>query len=107
MARNDAMVMTWTSLWATCESSCAMTPSSSSLSSLFIRPVVTQRTALSALRPVANAFGSWVLAMAIRGLGMSASAHTRSTMPCRLLATGPSVGLTSTAPAVLSAILSE
>ena len=82
MARNDAIVITWTSLCATCDSSCAMTPSSSSVFSLFIRPVVTHSTDLSALRPVAKAFGMGLWAMATRGLGMSASAHTRSTMPC-------------------------
>ncbi len=42
--------------------------------------------------------------MATRGLGMSASAHTRSTMPC---SSGCCCGVTSTARAVLSAILSE
>ena len=61
MARNDAIVMTWTSLCATCDISCAMTPSSSSGVSLFIRPVVTQSTDLSALRPVAKAFGKRVV----------------------------------------------
>ena len=82
MARNEATVITWTSLCATCDISCAMTPSSSSGVSLRIRPVVTQSTAWSALRPVAKAFGMSVSAMATRGLGMSASAHSRSTMPC-------------------------
>ena len=102
------MVMTWTSLCATCDISCAMTASSSSGVNLgLIISVVTQRTALSALRPVAKAFGKRDGAMAIRGLGMSASAHTRSTMPCRYLACSPSFGPTTTARAVLSAILSE
>ena len=101
------MVMTWTSLCATCDISCAMTPSSSSGVSLSIRLSVTQSTAWSALRPVAKAFGIGVLAMATRGLGMSASAHSRSTMPCSSRAVGPSFGLTWTAPAVLRAILSE
>ena len=46
-------------------------------------------------------------AFATRGLGMSASAHSRSTMPCRRAASSDSFGLTSRAPAVASAILSE
>ena len=46
-------------------------------------------------------------AMASFGLGMFASAHSRSTMPCSLAAIGPSCGPTSTAFAALSAILSE
>src|SRR5579859_2036259 len=45
-----------------------------------------------------------VSAIATRGLGMSARAHSRSTTPCR---SGASAGLTSRAPAVRSAILSD
>ena len=108
MARNDAIVMTWTSLCATCDISWARTPSSSSLSgSLRMIPRVAQTTAWSALRPVAKAFGMSVSAIATRGLGMSASAHSRSTIACSRAASGSSVGLTSCAPAVASAILSE
>ena len=107
MARNDAIVITWTSLCATCDISCARTPSSSSFSRRRMIPLVAQTTAWSALRPVANAFGMSVSAIATRGLGMSASAQSRSTMPCRRAASGESVGLTSRAPAVASAILSE
>ena len=70
-------------------------------------PVVTTRTAFLLLRPVAKAFGMSVRAIATRGLGMSASAHSRSTIPCRRAACSESVGLTSRAPAVFSAILSE
>ncbi len=66
--------------------------------------MVTQSTAWSALRPVAKAFGMFELAMATRGFGMSASAQSRSTMPC---SSGASCGVTSRAPAVRSAILSE
>ena len=43
---------------------------------------MTQTTATLLLRPVANAFGMFVGAIATRGLGMSASAHSRSTTPC-------------------------
>ena len=107
MARNEATVITWTSLCATCDISWAITPSSSLSSSLRSRPVVTHRTAWSALRPVAKAFGMSVSAMATRGLGMSASAHSRSTMPWIFRASGESFGLTSRPPAVASAILSE
>ena len=107
MARNDAIVITWTSLCATCDISWARTPSSSSFSSLRRIPLVAQTTAWSALRPVANAFGMSVSAIATRGLGMSASAQSLSTMPCRRAASGESVGFTSCAPAVASAILSE
>ncbi len=45
--RNDAMVITITSRFFTWASSCARTPSNSSLSSIRIRPVVTQIAALS------------------------------------------------------------
>ena len=108
MPRNEAIVMTATSLCATCDISWAMTPSSSwSSSRPSISEVVTQSTAFLALRPVANAFGMGERAMATLGLGMSASAHSRSTMPCTLAAIGPSFGPTSTARAALSAILSE
>ena len=103
------MVITATSLCATCDISCASTPSSSSLSSRPVcrMPRVAQSTATLLLRPVANAFGIWVGAIATRGLGMSASAHSRSTMACSRAASGPSFGLTSRAPEVRSAILSD
>lgn len=45
--------------------------------------------------------------MASRGLGMLASAQSRSTMPCSRAACGPSCGVTTWAWAALSAILSE
>ncbi len=104
MARNEATVITMTSLCATWDISCAMTPSSSSGVSRRIRPRVTQSTACSLFRPVANAFGRSVGEIAIRGLGMSASAQIRSTMPC---SSGACCGVTSWAPAVDRAILSE
>ena len=43
---------------------------------------MTQTTAALGLRPVAKALGMSVVAMATLGLGMSASAHSRSTTPC-------------------------
>ena len=101
------MVITATSLCATCDISCARTPSSSFVSSLRSRPWVTQTTATLLLRPVAKAFGMSPGAIATRGLGMSASAQSRSMTPCSSAAIGPSCGLTSCAPAVLSAILSD
>ena len=76
--------MTWTSLCATWLSSCASTPSSSScVRPLCVsRPSVTHSTEFLLLRPVAKAFGMRVGAIATRGLSMSASAQSRSTMPC-------------------------
>ena len=44
--------------------------------------MVTQTTARLVLRPVANALGMSVSAIATAGLGMSAIAHSRSTMAC-------------------------
>ena len=105
--RNDAIVITATSLCATCDISCASTPSTSSGSSRRSRPSVAQTTATLLLRPVANALGMSVGAIATRGLGMSASAHSRSMIPCSSAAWGPSCGVTSRAPDVDSAILSD
>ncbi len=98
------MVITATSRCATCDSSCASTPSSSSGSSRRSRPVVTQSTAWSALRPVAKAFGRSVSATATRGLGMSATAQSRSIAPCRC---GCCSGVTSVACMANRAIRSE
>ena len=64
---------------------------------------MTQSTEFLLLRPVANAFGMRVGAIATRGLSMSASAHSRSTMPC---SSGACCGVTSWAPAAARAILS-
>ena len=64
---------------------------------------MTQSTEFLLLRPVAKAFGIDVGAIATRGLSMSASAHSRSTMPC---SAGACWGVTSRAPAAASAILS-
>ena len=92
MPADDATVMTRTSRWATWDSSCASTPSSSSGVSLPMIPVVTQTTARLGERPVANALGMSSSEMPTRGLGMSASAQSRSIMPC---SSGVSSGLTS------------
>ena len=85
MARNEAIVITMTSLCATCDSSCAMTPSSSS----FVQPPLqaighAENGMLLVFRPVAKAFGRSVGEIATRGLGMSASAQTRSTIAVQL-----------------------
>ena len=108
MPRNEASVMTATSLWATCDISWARTASSSSLSSSLVsRPWVAQTTATLLLRPVAKAFGIYVGAIATRGLGMLASAQSRSTTWCSRAASGESCGPTSRAPDARSAILSD
>ena len=53
---------------------------------------------------MAKAFGMSVSAIATRGFGMSASAHSRSIMPC---SSGASSGVTTRARIAFSAILSE
>jgi hypothetical protein len=78
----EATVITVTSRWATWDSSWASTPSSSRSSRRDIRPFVAQTTARCGVRPVANALGTSVSAIATVGFGMSDSAHSRSTMPC-------------------------
>ena len=98
------MVITTTSLCATWDISWASTPSSSLSSSRLISPVVTTSTAFLLLRPVANAFGMSVCAIATRGLDMSASAHSRSMIPCSC---GACSGVTSCAPDARSATLSD
>ena len=100
----EATVITSTSRWATWESSCASTASSSSAVSVRRMPVVTQTADRLGERPVAKAFGRSVSAIATRGLGMSASAQSRSIIPC---SSGASSGLTSRAPMARSAALSE
>ena len=102
--RAEATVITRTSRWATCESSCASTPSSSSAVRRRRMPVVTQTTERSGERPVANALGRRGRRSATRGLGMSAIAHSRSIMPC---SSGASSGVTSRARMARIATLSE
>src|SRR6266511_3207146 len=86
------MVITATSRWATWDSSCDSTASISGSSSRRMSPLVTHSTAAFWLRPVANALGMSESAIATFGLGMSASAQRRSTMPCN---TGAPCGDTS------------
>ena len=64
---------------------------------------MAQTTAVLGLRPVAKALGMSVVAMATRGLGMSASAHSRSMTPC---SSGACSGVTSLACMANMAILS-
>src|SRR5215212_6114389 len=80
MPRKLAMVITATSRWATCDSSCDSTASSSGADSRRRIPVVTQTTACCWLRPVAKALGMSESAIATLGLGMLARAHSRSTV---------------------------
>ena len=87
-----------------CESSCAITPSTSCGSSRRQRPSVTATAECFGLRPVANAFGMSVGITATRGFGRSASAQSRSTIAC---SSGACSGSTTLAPEVASAILSE
>src|SRR5918996_2569914 len=82
MPRKLAMVITATSRWATCDSSCDRTASSSGGDSRRRIPLVTQSTACRWLRPVAKALGMSESEMATLGLGMSARAHSRSTIWC-------------------------
>ena len=96
------MVMTATSRCATCEISWESTASTSGSSSRRSRPVVTHTTDDLGLRPVAKALGMSVCAIATRGLGMSASAHSRSTTPC---SSGACSGVTSLACMAYMAIL--
>ena len=63
---------------------------------------MTQTTAALGLRPVAKALGMSVCAMATLGLGMSASAHNRSTTPW---SSGACSGVTSLACMAYMAIL--
>ncbi len=104
MPADEAIVITSTSRCATWESSWARTPSSSSASSLPRMPVVTQTTARFGERPVAKALGMSTSEMPTRGLGMSASAQSRSIMPC---SSGASSGVTSRARMARIATLSE
>ena len=58
-----------TSRFFTCDSSCAITPSSSAGDSVRIIPVVAQTVAFFWERPIANALGTSVSATAIFGFG--------------------------------------
>ena len=104
IAKKLATVMISTSRFAMCESSCASTASTSGGSSRCHSPVVTATAACFGLRPVANAFGTFVSMRAMRGFGRSASAHSRSTIAC---SSGASSRETTFAPAAASASLSD
>ena len=93
-----------TSRFATCESSCASTPSTSRGSSRCQRPVVTATAAFFGFRPVANAFGTSLSITATLGFGRSAIAASRSTIAC---SSGASCSVTIFAPDAFSASLSE
>src|SRR5829696_6864110 len=82
MPRKLAMVITATSRWATWDSSCDSTASSSGAESRRRIPLVTHTTACFWLRPVAKALGRSESATATFGLGMSARAHSRSIIWC-------------------------
>jgi len=104
VAKNEAIVITITSRFWTCVSSWPMTPSSSAGESSSSRPVVAQTVAVFGERPIANAFGMRVSAIATRGFGRSAWTHSRSTIACSC---GASCGETSRAPIARSASLSD
>ena len=82
IAKKLATVMTSTSRFAMCESSCASTASISCGSSRCQSPVVTATAACFGLRPVANAFGTSLWTTAMRGFGRFAIAQSRSTIAC-------------------------
>src|SRR5215203_3527362 len=82
MPRKLAMVITATSRWATWDSSCDSTASSSGVDSRRRMPLVTQTTACCWFRPVAKALGRSESDTATLGLGMSARAQSRSTIWC-------------------------
>ena len=67
-------------------------------------PVVQQTTALLGERPMANAFGTLVSAIASLGFGRSAWMQRRSIIACR---PGACSGVTSLAPIAARPILSD
>src|SRR4029453_3192966 len=104
MPRKLARVITATSRWATWDSSCDSTASSSGVESRRRIPVVTHTTACFWLRPVAKALGRSESATATFGLGMSARAHSRSIIWC---SSGACSGDTSRPRIAVRAIRSE
>src|SRR4029453_17724490 len=104
MPRKLAMVITATSRWATWDSSCDSTASSSGGDSRRWIPGVPQTTGGCLLRPVAKALGRSVSAMATLGLGMSARAQSRSITWC---SSGACSGDTSCPRIAARAIRSE
>ncbi len=67
-------------------------------------PVVAHTVAFFCERPIAKALGIGVSITHTLGLGRSACTHSLSMMPC---SSGSSSGVTSLAPSVESAILSD
>ena len=104
VAKKLASVITITSRLITCVSSCAITPSSSAVSSSSRIPRVAQTVVDFCERPIAKALGIEVSITHTRGLGRSACTHSRSMIPC---SSGSSAGETSLTPSVAIAILSE
>ena len=102
-AKKLAIVMIITSRLMTWLSSWAMTPSSSDGDSSSMIPVVAHTVACFCERPIANALGIGVWAIATRGFGRSACRQSRSIIAW---SSGASAGETSRAPAAASAILS-
>ena len=103
-AKKPAIVITITSRFWTWVSSWAMTPSSSDGVSSWRIPVVAHTVAVFGERPIANAFGIAVCAIATRGFGRFAWMHSRSISAWNC---GASCGLTTCAPIEYRAILSE
>ncbi len=91
-AKKLATVITTTSRFRTWVISWPRTASSSAGSSSWRIPVVAHTVALLGERPIANAFGIAVWAIATRGLGRLAWMHRRSTIACSVRASGPSFG---------------
>ena len=104
MAKKPASVITSTSRFWTCVSSCAITPSSSAGESSSMMPVVAHTVADFGERPSAKAFGIEVCATAIFGFGRSACTHSRSIIACSC---GACCGVTTRAPMAASASLSD
>ena len=80
-AKKLAIVITTTSRFCTCVSSWPSTASSSASSRRSKMPLVAQTVAVFGERPIANALGIEVWAMATRGLGRFAWMHNRSMIP--------------------------
>src|SRR5919201_1058892 len=97
-------VRTSTSRFRICVSSCASTPSNSSISNRSIRPVVTATTELFGPLPVANALGIFVLITATFGFGRLFLATILSIISCNF---GNCSLVTTFAPELQRTILSE
>jgi hypothetical protein len=103
-AKKLAIVISITSRLAMWVSSWPSTPSSSGPETKFSSPVVTHTVEFDGERPIANAFGIVVSAIASFGIGRFACTHRRSTIPN---SSGACDGETSCAPIDARASLSE